>query len=378
MENSPSSGDGTTSATSAFVGSPSFAVASIDARPGDYAEVFGDLPGSCDIPFLDLPPALDGFCIASVQPRGSFSDFSEVFGGEDSGQPSASCEDLFISPKREEACSNERTTDEANFSHERIEELKLSPRHSYGSHITTEEGNQLSANSDLSDNVLKQFNLSYDKTSQEIEEVALSRETHISHLCVLPTLSLVVSDNLFQNIGGDDTHNMLNNGIGNRKHQSQSPDTSSCASKSSEYYLRADKKHTTNKYPVSENDNANASHHSCSSRSSMLSEEASSHDVKYTSSDISLPTQSMTEPPPARPSPKFFEKQGHREPSMTSSPKVGLDEVDFSSTVSASVAAIEEAMRLAQAKLEIAKKLMETKHDIRRKSRNLAHQEDIK
>lgn len=95
MEESRSSGGGGSAVShESLVGegvtSASTAVA---ARLGDYAEIFGDLEGSCSIPFLDLPSAFDGLDGA---PPGTLA-YSEVFG--------ASYDELFA--EREEASSSD-------------------------------------------------------------------------------------------------------------------------------------------------------------------------------------------------------------------------------------------------------------------------------
>ncbi|CAL9072143.1 unnamed protein product, partial [Musa textilis] len=77
-------------------------------RLGDYAEIFADRAGSISIPFLDLPPALDGFdaAAAPVRTRGAGFDYSDVFGGVDSGESAALHDELFAAPELEETCSS--------------------------------------------------------------------------------------------------------------------------------------------------------------------------------------------------------------------------------------------------------------------------------
>ena len=84
-----------------FGGPPRFA-APYATRLDDYAEIFGDLASTCSIPFLDIPPAVDG-C-----DRGAGFDYSEVFGGLDFGEFAAPYEELFMAPKREEARTTNR------------------------------------------------------------------------------------------------------------------------------------------------------------------------------------------------------------------------------------------------------------------------------
>ncbi|RWW41186.1 hypothetical protein BHE74_00053341, partial [Ensete ventricosum] len=128
-----------------------------------------------------------------------------------------------------------------------------------------------------------------------------------------------------------------------------------------------------------------------------------------TASEFSLQTQPLRVPPPSRPSPRLYDKQELSKPRLSSSSKFDLDEVSFlksvakekelhvhqevvkdnspsftdvqvevSSAAAASVAAVKEAMELAQAKLKSAKKLMERKHGILWNSRKLGHHESMK
>ncbi|XP_042412296.1 uncharacterized protein LOC122001559 isoform X3 [Zingiber officinale] len=99
-------GEGVTSASTA-----------IAARLGDYAEVFGDLEGSCSIPFLDLPSAFDGLDDALSETLA----YSEVFG--------PSYDESFA--EREEASSSDprKTTEESTSSHQAMLDLKSSPLH---------------------------------------------------------------------------------------------------------------------------------------------------------------------------------------------------------------------------------------------------------
>lgn len=75
----------------------------------DYAEIFGDVAGSCSIPFLDLPPATDGRGADTIGTRGAGFDYLEVFGGLDFGELAAPYEELFVGSRRDEPpCANGR------------------------------------------------------------------------------------------------------------------------------------------------------------------------------------------------------------------------------------------------------------------------------
>nr|XP_018684979.1 PREDICTED: auxilin-like protein 1 isoform X2 [Musa acuminata subsp. malaccensis] len=382
-------------------------------RLGDYAEIFADHAGSISIPFLDLPPALDGFdAAAPVRTRGAGFDYSDVFGGVDSGESAALHDELFAAPKLEETCSSKgRTREEATCSQHMTREPKVTPEQSHGGRMTCQEGDRSSPNSTPSDICSTQFNVSYNKSSQGSKEGAMSGKTHITQLHAIPAFSFVVdTDTPFQTIGGDGPRNMLNEGVDNRKDQNKVLSASSGnISKSSENYLRADQKNT-NRYPVSDNGHANASHHSHSFSHSISNGNVPPSDtVFFTASEFSLQTQPLRVPPPSRPSPRLYDKQELSKQRLSSSSKFGLDEVSFlksipkekdfhvrqevvkdnspsftdvqvdiSSAAAASVAAVKEAMELAQAKLKRAKQLMERKHGILRNSRKLGYLESMK
>lgn len=92
-----------------FGGPPRYAVP-FAARLDDYSEIFGGLAGSCSIPMLDLPPAMDGLDYAPVDARWSGFDYAEIFGGFDGGEFAVSCWELFAEPKKEVLSSlNERS-----------------------------------------------------------------------------------------------------------------------------------------------------------------------------------------------------------------------------------------------------------------------------
>ncbi|CAD5182217.1 unnamed protein product [Musa acuminata subsp. malaccensis] len=389
-----------------FGGPPRFA-APYATRLDDYAEIFGDLASTCSIPFLDIPPAVDG-C-----DRGAGFDYSEVFGGLDFGEFAAPYEELFVAPKREEALTtNGRTLEEATCNQQEMEEFKFPPRHSNGDHMACQEGDVPSSNSNPSDSVSMQFNVLYNKTIQESKEGAMNGKMHTTQLHDDPELSSVIDTGKpFRIFGDDGPRSMLNDGIDDGKHQNKSQAMFSCNnSRSSENYSRADQRHSTNKYPVLENGHANASYHSLSLSSSISSGDVWSSDITYlTVSDINLRTQPVRVPPPSRPPPRLFGKQGHPKPRISSSPKIGVEgaslakpvaneeyfhvhqedvkdssssffdvEVDASSAAAASAAAMKEAMELAQAKLRSAKELMEKKRDNLQNSKKLDHHESVK
>ncbi|RRT66533.1 hypothetical protein B296_00009345 [Ensete ventricosum] len=265
------------------------------------------------------------------------------------------------------------------------------------------------SNSNPSDSVSMQFNVLYNRESKEC---TMNGKMHTTQFHDDPALSSVIDTGTpLQTFGDDGPHHMLDDGMDDGKCQNKCPAMFSCNnSRSSENYSRADQRQSTNKYPVSENGHANASHHSLSLSSSISSGDVWSSDITYlTVSDINLRTQPVRVPPPSRPPPRLFGKQGHPKPRISSSPRTDVEEaslakpvankeyfhvhqedvkdgspsffdveVDASSAAAASAAAMKEAMELAQAKLRSAKELMEKKRDNLQNSKKLDHHESIK
>ncbi|WOL10976.1 auxilin-like protein 1 isoform X2 [Canna indica] len=382
-----------------FGGSRKFA-----ARLDDYAEIFGDLAGSCSIPFLDLPPALQGRDVRAG--RGAGFDYSEIFGGLDFGEFVAPYE-LFAATRREEAHSeNGRTVGEATSSQQATDSSEFCTRHSNGDHVSCKEADWSSSNSNCSDNRSTQSNV-HNKSTEQSKVSTTNVKAQTTRLDDVPAFSFVIDTlSSVQNIGGDGPHDMLNDGIDMRQQKEIPAMSSTDHSKCLENHTPAHQKNLTNK-TVSENGHANASHHSRSSSSSISSADASSSNVTYlTVSDISLRTQPLCVPPPSRPPPRSFDKQGYSKQRTLSSPIICLDgvsiskpvandrvhqgavkdnspsffgvEVDVSSAAAASAAAIKEAMELAQAKLKNAKELMEKKRDILWNSKKPDNHESVK
>ncbi|XP_042417023.1 uncharacterized protein DDB_G0271670-like [Zingiber officinale] len=312
----------------------------IAARLGEYAEVFGDLEGSCSIPFLDLPSAFDGLDDAL---SGTLA-YSEVFG--------PSYDESFA--EREEASSSDprKTTEESTSSHQAMLDFKIfSPSHFHGNHMTIayEEGDSSSSsNSIIFNNLSTQPNVSYSKAGQGIRDGTSSERIHITQILTTSASSLV--------IGGtaDGPHTTLNDSLYNVKHQQKLPTSSSTTSKTSENYSKADQKHSVSRHSVVKNNCVNASYSSSSSSSFTLSGDLSSSDTTdMTVSSVSLRRQ-PTQVPLTTPS----------------GSKVGFDEIINMSATEASDALV-KAMEFAQARLKIAKNSLEKRHQNPQKNKKL-------
>ncbi|KAG6492805.1 hypothetical protein ZIOFF_047772 [Zingiber officinale] len=292
-------GEGVTSASTA-----------IAARLGDYAEVFGDLEGSCSIPFLDLPSAFDGLDDALSETLA----YSEVFG--------PSYDESFA--EREEASSSD-------------------PRGlaAFGYLV---KGNWVRNWMALFFDLLGQAS----KAGQGIRDGTSSERIHITQILTTSASSLV--------IGGtaDGPHTTLNDSLYNVKHQQKLPTSSSTTSKTSENYSKADQKHSVSRHSVVKNNCVNANYSSSSSSSFTLSGDLSSSDTTdMTVSSVSLRRQ-PTQVPLTTPS----------------GSKVGFDEIINMSATEASDALV-KAMEFAQARLKIAKNSLEKRHQNPQKNKKL-------
>ncbi|EHA8590547.1 putative auxilin-like protein 1 [Cocos nucifera] len=402
-----------------FGGPPRYTVP-FAARLDDYSAIFGGLACSCFIPVLDLPPAMDGLDDAPVNAWRSGFDYAEIFGRFDSGEFAVSYQELFAEPKREEvSSSDEREQRRTGFGPQVTEVSEFPPKHPKGDNVACAEEDRFSSNSDHPDDGLKQLNMSYNKTSQGNIEDAISGRTHATQLHAVPGFAVVVDGcNPLENNVSNNPSDMVNGELADLDQRKKVPPTSFADStKSTGCDLKADQKLYATKFSASQNGHAKAKHHSfSSSNQSTCTVGVSSVDAMYvTVSDISLQTQPLQIPPPSRPPPKLFNKQGlsssktyangrtdldevklckpiashqtrygvasskdyvHQESVKGSSPFLDV-EVDASSAAAASATAMKEAMELAQGRLKSAKELMERKCD-NLQSRKLGHDDVVK
>nr|XP_010924288.1 auxilin-like protein 1 isoform X1 [Elaeis guineensis] len=402
-----------------FGGPPRYAVP-FAARLDDYSEIFGGLAGSCFIPVLDLPPTMDGLDDAPVDAWRSGFDYAEIFRGFDGGEFVVSYQELFAEPNKEEVSfSDERGQRRTGFGPQMTEVSKFPPKHPKGDNVACTEEDQFSSNSNHPDDGLKQLKVLYNKTSRGNIEDAISGRTHVTQLHAVPGFAVVVDGcNPLENNVSNNPPDMVNGELADLDQGKKVPPTSSADNtKSTGSDLKADQKLHATKFSASQSGHAKAKHHSCSSSNqSTCTVDVSSADALYVSvSDISLQTQPLQVPPPSRPPPKLFNKQGlcsietyanartdldevklckpiashqtrygvasskdhaHQESVKGSSPFFDA-EVDASSAAAASAAAMKEAMELAQGRLKSAKESMERKRD-NLQSRRLGHYDVVK
>ncbi|WOK91542.1 auxilin-like protein 1 isoform X2 [Canna indica] len=443
-----------------FGGPPRFA-APFAARLDDYAEIFGGAGSACSIPFLDLPPAMNGLDGDPAGARGgSGFDYSEVFGSLDFGEFAVPYEELFASPRsRVEVASsdgrvpeynstNHKVTDESEFSLEDMNEghtacveedghhcfssnsnhSEHDPKHanlSYnrispdskdgamtgtehiseppgiGSVIDRSEGHEgfveddqscFLLNSNRSENNSKHSNLSFNRTSLNNNDGAMSRTMDIPDAPKIGSLVDTITPS--QDQKGDAAIAMVVDYKSDGKLQGKLPSNLS----GDELKTPRNELSAHLQSPASNSGHGNLNHHSHSSSSnSISSEDASSSNVMYVSvSDISLRTQPLRVPPPSRPPPKILHKKDHamlktstnlemnHDKQSSSKPNENPEEdsgvvipkiqarqdaakvrpffFDVDVDASSAAAAMKEAMVLAEARLRSAKELMGRKH----------------
>lgn len=282
-----------------FGGPPKFVTFS--PRSEDYSDVFGCFHASraLSIPVLDLP-VIDEADV-SFDVRSSEFDYSEVFGGFDGFGFAVPYEELLKESKKDNDFIEEIWTsaDTASLAED------SDPSFSGTSHYWS------SGNSHQShDEGINRFNISYQKFTQRNKEDTEDGRTH-SQLHVIPEFTFVA----------DKT--------------TPSQDFKEGTTE------RSDSKYRKN------------CHYS--------------NGTFVTVSEISLKTEPSQVPPPSRPPPALAVKKGEwmtlPAGDIDGSPPFFDVEVDASSSVKASVAAMVQAMDKAQAKLKNAKEIMERKKD---------------
>nr|XP_018684592.1 PREDICTED: auxilin-like protein 1 isoform X2 [Musa acuminata subsp. malaccensis] len=399
-----------------FGGPPKF-LAPFSARMHDYAEIFGAAASACSIPFLDLPPAMDGFDGEPAAPRRSSGfDYFEVFGGLDFGELAVSYEELFAVPRRVEVgASGGRALDDPAINDQDTEEYEYPLEDMHEDHKACREEDYvpLSSNSNHSDHGLKQSNLSYDRASPISKEGAFSGKTHITDLPEFhSTLDTIVP---LQTQTSDAACCMVYGDKNDGKLQSKFMSNSSTHGlEISRDEFTGDQKKSTIESPILDIDHANLKYCSQSASSdSVASDDASSSNTIYVSvSNISLRTQPLRVPPPSRPPPKTVSKKENPFLKACATSRISLDgrslckpnensEEHYISVSSAShacqdadknipcffdvnvdassaAAAMKQAMELAQARLRTAKESMEKKRINLQSHKKLGQQESNK
>ncbi|KAG0484238.1 hypothetical protein HPP92_008317 [Vanilla planifolia] len=378
---------------------------SLFARVEDYYEIFGGFSATCSIPVIELPHGMGGFGEDVLVSQSSDFDYLEIFGTLDAGSFALSYEELVAGITGKEGDSIQ---DEAHLSKLGKGVCELSEEVPNRGHALFSEVDSMTLSSHLNGD-LEQFNILYgnNRLQNSVNNVGSPRTKSHAH--------------------GPDFEAEAVSSIGFDKNVSDENITSDCGLNSHIGWEQPGKQMGTLnqlfagsmlndfednfldyqkpcKHLPSEDVLANTKQHSSpSSYHSTSSGDLTSSDHGFlTLSDIRLSTQPMQVPPPSRPPPKidmklglpkriatgspnrFCNKENLPEPSKTHQaehvsglctcsalketlkgiyPVFSNVEVDTNRAVTASAAAMLEAMEQTQAKLNIAKELIKQKRE---------------
>ncbi|KAH7859691.1 hypothetical protein Vadar_004389 [Vaccinium darrowii] len=336
-----------------FRGPPKFGLPTLSPRLEDYAEIFGSFHASrsSSIPILDLP-ALHDEANFSLDESPPF-DYSQVFGTSNARDFALTFDQLFNQ-------SNNDSSDEA-WTPAQSESLSDGSDPS----ACSERSRSLS-NGGLHQSCdgIKQFNISYNKTSPGITEDISSEMVHRTQLLSVPEFTCVFN-------GKPPLQKMGNKDIPLTDDLNPSGDFSGRAREGKHFRKTVSHLPTSNfGTPTFGTDLKPVGH----GRSASCL-----NGTFVTITDISLRTQPSQLPPPLRPPPVLAVKDGDSDrqkvkskasksfslggTASDSSPPFLDVEVDASSSAAFSAAAMKDAMENAEAKLTSVKELMERKKE---------------
>ncbi|XP_052197792.1 auxilin-like protein 1 [Diospyros lotus] len=340
-----------------FGGPPKFGVPTLSPRLEDYAEIFGGFHasrGSSSIPVLDLPPV--DAAVFSFDVRSSHFDYSEVFGSFDGLDFAVPFEELLYQSKATYDSSDEAWTPAQSES--LSDESDPSACSERNGSLSNEESYQ-------SCNGTKQFNVSYNKSSERSKEDMSNRVAHVTQLHAVPGFTYIVNETPSETMKDKNTQSQVTS--------DRNPTVNFSGELAEGKRLRKTMSHPSNSSFGMQTQGPEIQ--------SMGSGKPASYknEAFVTISDINLRTQPSQLPPPARPPPALGVKDGvpYREKSKLkasksfafgetagdSSPPFFDVEVDASSSAAVSAAAVKDAMEKAQVKLRSAKELMERKKE---------------
>ncbi|XP_042443389.1 auxilin-like protein 1 isoform X1 [Zingiber officinale] len=363
-----------------FGGPHRFAASPFPARLDDYVEIFGGSASSCSIPFLDLPPAVDGL---DGEPPGFRDgpgfDYAEVFGGSEFGGFAVSYEELFSSSRGLEVGSTKgRDFEDPTINGQVAKESEVSLENVETFHMNCIEDDHdcCPLNCNHSDQNSVQSNLSNNRKNPGSNDGA-ARGKLLKTDPPRTSSTLECAGHL----------------------QTQNPGASISNTNGADLNTSGDEvkaviREFSSQCSASELNHVDLSLHSPSSISnSVTSDDLASSNAMYVSVvDISLRTQPLQVPPPTRPPPKVCNKSNQpflkTSPSMKMSldrqsssdsnespeygvvskshaPRVGVKDgpssLDVEIDASTAAAAMKKAMEQAEARLRSAKEMMERK-----------------
>ncbi|XP_065880829.1 auxilin-like protein 1 [Euphorbia lathyris] len=318
------------------------------SRMEDYREIFGG-SATCSIPILDFPELNERNI--SMEARGLKPDYSTIFGGCEEADFAVPCEELFSKPKRVKSRTQEaRVPAEARCP-------SAAPKHSNSSE---EKRAPLPEVSSLSFDDVKQFNLSYSKSNPGIKSGAIGT-THIAQLHAVPGYTCLIDEQATQQLSDDGkaVHTTLNDarlnvnaseGIKARK-----PAPKAVSGPQPRESIKDTSINNSETHKKSRRNKSFANDISFDTFEVGLGTRPSTMSPLNIGSDIGSSIRSMNS--------KFeaFRSDDSEGAAGSYSPPLLDEEVDANSAAAASAAAVRKAIEEAQAKIKIAKQLMERK-----------------
>ncbi|KAJ9166066.1 hypothetical protein P3X46_020865 [Hevea brasiliensis] len=324
------------------------------SRMEDYREIFGG-SSACSIPVLDFPELKDRK--ASVDARSSKPDYSKIFGGFAETDFAVPYEQLFSKPKKVKNSSQEaRAAAKAKFcpagpEHFNVSEQKKAPSAEVS--FQSLDGG-------------KQINISYDKSNPE-SKTGTNRMTHIAQLNTIPGYTCLIDEITPSQMteGAKPVHTELNDRQLNVNVNE--------GTKQSKPLRKA----VSGPQPRESAKNNSRNHANFQAKSSR--NRSFSNDISFDAFEIGFGMQPSTVSPlssipnlgnnrdgPMRSmNPKLgvFSNDASEGATGSYSPPLLDEEIDANSAAAASAAAVRKAIEEAQAKIKIAKELMERKKE---------------
>lgn len=383
-----------------FGGAPNYTSTYV-SKSDEYHEIFGGITtASSSIPFLDLPDSNgdDG--------NVGFIDYGEIFGGFDAGKFAVDYQEML------KGSANERTQTNAKV-HEPVDMSSRSTNKEMNDRVESLDNSKSSSSFNSSDHETRQFNMSYHRTTRGSIDDVLTGKTCVTEFHAMPEYTYSVdSCSSFQDARSknsstmqvkDHVHRTTYNEPYNDMNQLNDAHPSDAIhdKKRNAVKVKMCKEEFSSKLSSSEDTSVHIKSHSCSSsNNSESSVNVPYRDAGFVNiSNINLRTQPSKLPPPSREPPKIAMRQEStmlKEPKFsrgdqggdifmlpTRAPKINYSigssksqefsknstssfhdvEMDASSALAASAAAMKEVMEQAQARLKSAKELMEKKRD---------------
>ncbi|KAK3009769.1 hypothetical protein RJ639_014287 [Escallonia herrerae] len=317
----------------------------VSSRVEDYGDIFGSRRSS--IPTLDVSAALDG---ASASPgfRSSKLDYAAIFGSSRDSDVGVSHEELFAGPKRSKKSSSKSRT----------AFVTESPSNGSDCLNPSEKNQAFSSEAPLleSSDVVKQFNMSYHKTSQRSKD-GTNGTTYVAQLHDVPGFTCFIDETA----PSRNTEGLKAKSSNRDVHRK----VDFSKEKLEEETCREDVPHLANKQ---------TSGGAKKSRNGSSRDGSFSNDKLFDAYEVNLKSHPSKVPPtlPATPKdnkchPKSAVASNFEVPKNDASESAAGDcsptffdeELDVNSAAAASVAALKDAIEKAQESIRIAKESME-------------------